>query len=184
MVVDTGSGRRVRKLPAELYVELDAYIDGLGVDPGDPRRKETLSQSLRKAQLIFGYLPEEVQLHVADRYRVSPAAVSGVVSFYNYFTTTPRGKVQVSVCMGTACYVNGADKVLTDCEKTLGITSGAVTEDGEFSLESLRCLGVCGLAPVVTVNEKIYGDVKPGQMRELLDRELTEAYGKEDAKPC
>jgi len=181
VITDTSPKRRVKKLPPELYAELDSYIDGLGVDPDDPRRKETLSQTLRKAQIVFGHLPQEVQLHVADRYHISHAVVSGVVSFYNYFTTTPRGKVQVNVCMGTACYVNGADKVLQECEKTLGIKSGQVSEDEQFSLDSLRCLGVCGLAPVVTVNEKVYGDVQPETVQKVLERDLTEVYGKDDS---
>lgn len=178
--VDTGAKPGERQLPPELYAQLDDYIDGLGVDPENPRRKETLSQALRKAQLLFGYLPDEVQLHVANRYRISPAVVSGVVSFYNYFTTKPKGRVQVSVCMGTACYVNGADQVLHECESQLGISAGEVTPDGQYSIESLRCLGVCGLAPVVTVNEQIHGHVRPKQVKGLLDRGLAAFEGKEE----
>jgi NADH-quinone oxidoreductase subunit E len=177
MVASTDPSSTARKLPPELFARLDEAIDALNVDPTDPRRAQTLSQTLRTAQMIFGHLPQEVQLHVAHRYRISHAVVSGVISFYNFFTTTPKGKTQVSVCMGTACYVNGADKVLHECERVLGISAGEVTEDGQFSLESLRCLGVCGLAPVVTVNEKVHGDVRPHKVRELLDKDLTEAYG-------
>jgi NADH:ubiquinone oxidoreductase subunit E len=180
VTVSTDSRCTPRKLPQELYAELDDYIDGLCVTRDDPRRTQTLSQSLRKAQMIFGYLPEEVQLHVADRYRVSHAMVSGVVSFYNYFTTTPKGKVQVNVCLGTACYVNGADKVLHACEETLKISSGEVTADGQFSVESLRCLGVCGLAPVVSINDKIHAGVRPKQVPDILEPHLKDAYGKDD----
>lgn len=151
------------------FQELDAYIDELHIDVKNPRRKDTLIQTLHKAQDIFGYLPDVVQIHVARRYGIPHADVSGVVSFYNYFTTTPKGKIQVSVCLGTACYVNGADKVLTEFEQVLGIKAGQVTEDGKFSIECLRCVGACGLAPVVTINHKVYGKVKPGKVRDIIE---------------
>jgi NADH:ubiquinone oxidoreductase subunit E len=95
---------------------------------------------------MFGYLPEELQKHIANRFYISHAEVSGVISFYNFFTTTPKGKVRINVCMGTACYVNGSEKVLDEFERVLGIKSGEVTPDGKFSIESIRCLGACGLA--------------------------------------
>jgi NADH:ubiquinone oxidoreductase subunit E len=156
------------------FKELDHYIDNLNIDPKDPRRKETLIMTLHRAQHIFGYLPAVVQTHIARRYNIHHADVSGVISFYNFFTVTPRGKVQVNVCLGTACYVNGADKVLQDFEKALGIKSGQVTEDGKFSIESLRCVGACGLAPVVMINEKVYGKVKPGDASEILEKFVVE----------
>ena len=151
------------------FVELDAYIESLNLDIASPRRKDTLIQTLHKAQSIFGYLPDAVQTHIARRYGISHASVSGVVSFYNYFTTTPKGKNQINVCLGTACYVNGADKVLNEFEQVLGIKAGQVTEDGKFSIESLRCVGACSLAPVVTINGKVYGKVKPGKVRDILE---------------
>ncbi len=101
-----------RVLPPELYAQLDAFIEELHISPDDARRKDTLIQVLHKAQGIFGFLPEEIQLHIADRFAVSHAEVSGVISFYNYFTTTPKGKYRINVCLGTACYVNGSEKVL------------------------------------------------------------------------
>ena len=156
------------------FAELDRYIDTLKVDPKDPRRKDTLIMTLHRAQQIFGYLPEVVQIHIAKKYFVPHADVSGVISFYNFFTTTPKGKIQVNVCLGTACYVNGADKVLQEFEQVLGIKSGEVTADGKFSIESLRCLGACGLAPVVTINQKVFGKVKPGAVREILEKYVTE----------
>ena len=110
-----------RVLPPELYAEIDAYIDELDIDLDSARRKDTLIQVLHKAQGVFGFLPEEVQLHIANRYAIGHAEVSGVISFYNYFTTIPKGKVQISVCMGTACYVNGAEKILQEFEHVLGI---------------------------------------------------------------
>ncbi len=170
--INPGSGERV--LAPALYAQLDAYIDGLQVDVDDPRRKDTLIQTLHQAQEIFGFLPEEVQLHIADRYAVTHAEVSGVISFYNFFTTTPKGKFRINVCLGTACYVNGSDKVLQEFEEVLGVKSGHVTPDGKFSIESLRCIGACGLAPVITINAKVYGKVKSGQARNILEKYLTE----------
>jgi NADH-quinone oxidoreductase subunit E len=155
-------------LPVELYHKLDGYIDQFGVQEGDRRKKEFLIQFLHKAQDIFGYLPEEVQLHVANKLCIHHAEVSGVISFYNYFSTTPKGQYRINVCMGTACYVKGADKVLAEFERILGIRTGGVTDDRQFSIESLRCVGACGLAPVVMINEEAYGNVKPENVREIL----------------
>jgi len=168
-----------RVLSPELYAELDAYMDGLHIDVDDVRRKDTLIQTLHQAQEIFGFLPEEVQLHIANRYAVSHAEVSGVISFYNFFTTTPKGRFRINVCLGTACYVNGSDKVLQEFERILGIKSGQVTSDGKFSIESLRCVGACGLAPVITINEKVYGKVEAGKVREILEHYLVEVAGEE-----
>ncbi|OQA41831.1 MAG: NADP-reducing hydrogenase subunit HndA [Chloroflexi bacterium ADurb.Bin325] len=168
-----------RVLPPETYAELDAFIAALHLDREDERRKESLIQVLHKAQHLFGFLPEEVQLHIADAFAINHAEVSGVISFYNYFTTTPKGKYQINVCLGTACYVNGAEKVLQEFEHILGIRSGQVTEDGKFSIESLRCVGACGLAPVVTINDRVYGKVQPGKVQEILEHYLVEASGEE-----
>lgn len=168
-----------RVLPPELYAQLDAFIAELHISPDDARRKDTLIQVLHKAQGIFGFLPEELQLHIADRFAVSHAEVSGVISFYNYFTTTPKGKYRINVCLGTACYVNGAEKVLQEFERVLGIKAGQVTADGKFSIESLRCVGACGLAPVITINDKVYGKVQPGKAHDILEHYLVEIVGEE-----
>ena len=153
---------------AELYQQLDAYIDGLEIKPRDPRKKEFLIQSLHKAQHIFGYLPTEIQQHIAKRLHIKEIEVSRVISFYNYFTTQPKGRFCINVCMGTACYVKGAEKVLHEFERTLSIKSGEVTSDYKYSIESLRCVGACGLAPVVMINEKVYGKVKPADIKRIL----------------
>ena len=158
------------------FIELDAYIDSLKIDPIDPERKEKLIMTLHKAQSIFGYLPAEVQKFIANRFAVSHAHVSGVIRFYNYFTTTPKGKTKISICMGTACYVNGANKILQDFENALGIKAGQVTPDGRFSIETLRCVGACVLAPVVLVNDHVYGKVKQGQAEKIIEEYLVE-YG-------
>ena len=111
---------------------------------------------MHTAQGIFGYLPKEVQLHIADRLEVSPSKVYGVVSFYSYFTTEPIGEYKISVCLGTVCFVKGAGSVnKLQFEKQLGIKAGETTKDLKFTLEGLRCVGACGLAPVVVVNGKV-----------------------------
>ena len=164
----------------KLFDELDAYIAELDIQPKDPRKKEFLIQSLHKAQDIFGYLPKEVQEHIAKKLALMPVEVSRVISFYNYFSTEPKGKFCVNVCMGTACYVKGADAVLAEFEKALGIKSGEVTEDLQYSIESLRCVGACGLAPVVMVNEKVYGKVTPEDVKKIL-AEYEEAGEKKES---
>ncbi|MBU0969425.1 MAG: NAD(P)H-dependent oxidoreductase subunit E [Proteobacteria bacterium] len=162
-------GKQKRVLPDELYDKLNGFIDDLNIDLNDPRKKGHLIQILHTAQQIFGYLPREVQEHVALCLGIHHAEVSGVVSFYNFFTTTPKGEFTISVCMGTACYVKGADKVLAQFERILGIRSGEVTEDQKFSIDSLRCVGACGLAPVVLINEKVYGRVVPQDVEKIIE---------------
>jgi len=146
----------------EMFDKLDQFIDSLGVNSSSPRRKGDLIMILHQAQHIFGYLPEEVQTHVARKLNIHHSEVSGVISFYNYFTTEPKGKHNISICLGTACFVKGADKILEEFEKELGIKAGQVTEDMEFSIDVVRCVGACGLAPVITIGEKVYGKMKPG----------------------
>jgi len=154
---------------AAKFAELDAFIDGLGIDRNDERRRGRLIQVLHRAQSIFGYLPREVQIHVAEKLFLTEAQVSGVVSFYNYFTTEPKGKYCIDICMGTACYVKGSEKVLSEVERVLGIKADTnPTEDGLFSISALRCVGACGLAPVMMVNGKVYGKVTPAKAVEII----------------
>lgn len=123
---------------------------------------------LHKAQGIFGYLPAEVQEVVARELKVSVAKVYGVVTFYSFFTMTPKGKHPISICTGTACYVRGAEKVLDEFKKKLNIKVGETSPDGKFSLSCLRCVGACGLAPVVLIGEKTYGRVSPEGVKDIL----------------
>jgi len=132
-------------------------------DPGE------LINVLHKAQSIFGYLPPEVQEIVSKELRVPLAKVYGVVTFYSFFTMIPKGKHPISICTGTACYVRGAEKVLDEFKKHLSIKVGETTEDGKFSLSCLRCVGACGLAPVVMVGEKTYGRVAPDDVKQILE---------------
>lgn len=124
---------------------------------------------LHKAQSHFGFLPKEVQSAVAETIGVPESKIYGVVTFYSYFTMEPRGKNPISICMGTACYVQGAEKVLKEFENELGIKNGQTTPDGKFSMNTLRCIGACGLAPVVMVGEKIYGNVKPEDVKKITE---------------
>jgi NADP-reducing hydrogenase subunit HndA len=123
---------------------------------------------LHKAQHEFGYLPAEVQEVIAHELKMPVAKVYGVVTFYTFFTMLPKGKHPISVCLGTACYVRGAEKVLDELKKTLDIKVGETTPDGKFSLSCLRCVGACGLAPVVMVGEKTYGRVSPEGIKDIL----------------
>lgn len=124
---------------------------------------------LHQTQHALGYLPAEVQEVIAHSLGVSTAHVYGVVTFYSYFTMVPKGRFPVSICTGTACYVRGAEKVLEEFKRQLGIVVGETTQDGKFSLSCLRCVGACGLAPVVLIGEKVYGRVSPDGVKAILD---------------
>ena len=117
----------------------------------------------------LGYLPKEVQELIALELGISAARVYGVVSFYSFFTMKPKGKYPISVCMGTACYVRGGEKVLDEFRRQLGIEVGGTTPDGLFSLDSLRCVGACGLAPVVMIGPRVYGRLKVTDVKGILD---------------
>ena len=123
---------------------------------------------LHKVQGEYGYLPAEVQELVAKELGIPVSRVYGIVSFYSFFTMTPKGEHPISVCLGTACYVRGAEKVLDELKRQLGITVGEVTPDGKFSLTCLRCVGACGLAPVIEVGDKVYGRMTPDRVKDVL----------------
>ncbi|HDS07448.1 MAG TPA: NADH-quinone oxidoreductase subunit NuoE [Bacteroides sp.] len=123
---------------------------------------------LHRVQGTFGYLPAEVQEVIAEKLNIPVARVYGVVTFYSYFTMTPKGEFPISICTGTACYVRGAEKVLGEFKKELQIEVGETTADGKFSLSCLRCVGACGLAPVVLVGDKTYGRVAPDDVKEII----------------
>ena len=126
---------------------------------------------LHETQNTFGYLPKDVQALVARTLGIPATRVNGVVSFYAFFTEKPKGKHPISVCLGTACYVRGSEKVLDEVKKVLGIEVGETTPDGVFSLDCLRCVGACGLAPVMTIDGKVYGNVDPKNVRKILESE-------------
>ncbi len=132
-------------------------------DPGE------LINVLHKTQNTFGYLPAEVQEVIAQELKIPVSKIYGVVTFYSFFTMIPKGKYPISVCMGTACYVRGAEKVLEEVKKQLNIKIGESTPDGRFSLSCLRCVGACSLAPVIMIGEKTYGRVSPEAIKDILD---------------
>lgn len=123
---------------------------------------------LHGCQGEFGYLPEEVQREIAKNLNMPISKVYGVVTFYSFFTMTPKGKHAISVCLGTACYVRGSEAILDELKKELKIEVGGVTEDGLFSLDCLRCVGACGLAPVMLIDEKVYGRLEPSMVKGIL----------------
>ncbi|CCZ81226.1 NADH dehydrogenase [Odoribacter laneus] len=150
------------KLSENKVNELIKLCEAYGNQPGE------LINILHKAQDTFGYLPREVQEIIARQLGIPVSKVYGVVTFYSFFTMTPKGEHPISVCMGTACYVRGAEKVLDEFKRVLGINVGETTSDGKYSLSSLRCVGACGLAPVVLIGEKVYGRIVPGDVEKIL----------------
>ena len=125
---------------------------------------------LHEAQELYGYLPFEVQKIIADGLDIPVAKVYGVVTFYSQFSLTPKGKYRISVCLGTACYVKGAAEILDKLKERLSIDVGECTDDGLFSLDSCRCIGACSLAPVVTINEEVYGKLVPEDIDGIIDK--------------
>jgi NADH-quinone oxidoreductase subunit E len=152
----------------EKKVLLESYLDSLPLSDDRERNRGFLIQSLHQAQNIFGYLPESVQLVVAGRLKLHLSEVYGVISFYHYFTTTPVGKYKINVCTGTACFVKGSGAVLDELKRYLNINEGETSKDKKFSLGGLRCVGACSLAPVVMVNEKVYGNVTSKMVPEII----------------
>lgn len=125
---------------------------------------------LHKVQELFGYLPKDIMDVVAEKMQIPTAHIWGVATFYHYFNLKPIGKHTISVCMGTACYVKGADKVVETLKKELRIGVGETTEDGLFTLQEARCLGACGIAPVIMVDEKIYGELDAKKTIEIVNQ--------------
>ncbi len=148
---------------------LETYLDGLPLTDKPERNQGFLIQSLHKAQALFGYLPESVQLFVANKLGIHLSQVYGVISFYSFFTDSPLGDFRINVCTGTACFVKGAGKILEEFVRLLGIEEGETSGDLRFSLGGLRCVGACSLAPVVMVNERVYGNVTAEMVPEILN---------------
>ena len=127
-----------------------------------------LIQILHMAQAIFGFISQETQMHIARKMNMSRSAVSSVMSFYAYFSAQPKGRHTIQICLGTACYVRGGKKVLESLRENLGIDVGQTTEDLRFTLEVKRCIGACGLAPAVCIDQTIHKRVNPGKIQEIL----------------
>ena len=148
------------KVSCEALRQVEEICGKFNNDPGE------LISILHACQNTLGYLPEPVQRVIARCLGISASKVYGVVTFYSFFSMVPKGKYPVSVCLGTACYVRGS---LEEFKRVLGIEVGETTPDGKFSLDCLRCVGACGLAPVATIGEKVYGRLNPSEIRKIID---------------
>lgn len=148
---------------SEAVTVVKDYIKELNYD------KNSLIMVLHKAQSLLGFLPREIMEIIAEELKIPLAKVYGVVTFYSYFNTEKKGKNRISVCLGTACFVKGAEAVLDEFKQQLNIDMGETTPDGLFTLDNIRCIGACGLAPVVSINDKIYGNVKKEDVKSILD---------------
>ena len=151
------------ELKKEQVEKIHRFCDEFNNDHGE------LINVLHRTQSEFGYLPSEIQEVIADKMQIPVAKVYGVVTFYSFFTMIPRGEYPISICTGTACYVRGAENVLAEFKKVLNIEVGESSADGKFSLSCLRCVGACGLAPVVLVGDKTYGRVAPDDVKGIID---------------
>jgi len=133
-------------------------------------QKGALLQALQEAQNIMGYLPIEVQEMVAETLDITLSEVYSTITFYSFFSLKPKGKYQIRTCLGTACYVRGAEKVLDRLKTELGIEVGDTTDDGKFSLNACRCIGACGLAPAIIINDEVYGRLTPDKIPDILKK--------------
>ncbi len=144
------------------YAKLDQIIEQYRDQQGQ------IIRILQKSQNLFGYLPLEVQTHISKRVDIPISTINGIVSFYSLFSETPRGKYVISVCMGTACYVKGAQDIVGAIKEELQIDVEETSMDKLFTLRTTRCIGACGLAPVITVNEEVYGRLAPDDVPGIL----------------
>jgi NADH:ubiquinone oxidoreductase subunit E len=154
----------LKEFTTEQVAKLNSIINKFKGKPGG------LIPVLEEAQVCLEYLPLSVQKKIAAGLNLPLSRVYGVVTFYSFFTMTPRGKHTVRVCLGTACYVRGGKALTEALQKQFGINEGETTPDRMFTLETVRCLGACGLGPVVVVDEHVHGRVKPGKIKELLSQ--------------
>lgn len=151
-----------QQLQSQGFKNLDAFINNID------DKKSSLIKVLYHAQHIFGYLPKDVLFFIGEKLDIPTSKIYGVVTFYSYFTTEPKGRCQVKVCMGTACFVRGSEKIANSLEQQLNLKMGETSSDQKFSLEALRCVGACGLAPVVLVNDAVYGKVAVDDISKII----------------
>jgi NADH:ubiquinone oxidoreductase subunit E len=152
------------EITAEQYKKIDAIVEKYRDKPG------SLIPVLQQAQEVVGYLPHVVQRYIAKGMKMSPSVVFGVATFYSFFTLVPRGKHVIRVCLGTACYVKRSEEILDKLKDELDIEVGEITRDKKYSLEAVRCLGACGLAPVVVIGQDTYGDVAATKVMEIVKK--------------
>ncbi len=159
-LVSQSSFHGTKEQRAQLHVVINELRDTKGC----------LIPIMQRAQDIYGYLPYEVQKMISDEMEIPIEKLYGIATFYSMFNLYPKGKYQISICMGTACYVKGASTIQAEIENILGIKDGQCTEDGKFSLDTCRCMGACGLAPVIKINDDVYGRLKPGEVESILSK--------------
>jgi NADH:ubiquinone oxidoreductase subunit E len=152
------------EITTEKFRKIDSIIERYKDKPG------SLIPVLQQAQDVCGYLPHIVQRHIAKGMKVSPSVVFGVATFYSFFTLVPRGKHVIRVCLGTACYVKRSEEILDKIKDELDLEVGEITRDKKYSLEAVRCLGACGLAPVVVVGQDTYGDVVATKVMDIIKK--------------
>ena len=158
--------KKISKIPFRGTPEQEAALKAVIAENKDD--KSMLMHVMQQAQGIYGYLPFEVQVMIAEGMDIPLEKVYGVSTFYAQFALSPKGKYNISVCLGTACYVKGSQNIIDELVKELGIEPGECTDDAKFSLEACRCIGACGLAPVFTVNDDVYGKATPDQIKGIL----------------
>lgn len=163
-IMDAEFNEMLKEFTAAQIRELDGIIEKRKGEPG------ALIPVLEEAQRMLGYLPVSVQKRIARGLNLPFNRVYGVVTFYSFFTMAPRGKHTLRVCLGTACYVRGGKRIAEIVRKELGINEGETTKDRMFTFETVRCLGACGLGPVVVVDDDIHGRVKPAKFKEILSK--------------
>ena len=147
---------------SKTFEEIQAIIDRTSNEAGAPIRV------LQQAQGLAGYLPPEVLKAISRDMKIPLSELYGIVSFYSFFSLVPKGKYVLQVCMGTSCYVKGGEKILDTLRKDYSLVPGGITSDGRFSLEMVRCLGCCGLSPVIAIGEDVHRKVKPSQLKDIL----------------
>lgn len=153
-----------KKVKEETRKELEKY----------PKEKSQLIAILNDVQEKYGYIPKVAQMVISEYLAIPMAEIYGVITFYSRFTLTPKGKYNISICLGTACYVKGSQKILDRAKEKLKIEPGQVTEDGKFSIDEVRCVGACGLAPVFMVNDEVYGNATVQQFDKVIEELMKE----------
>lgn len=151
-------------LTEEIMAEVDKIIERNKGKPG------CLIPVLEDCQRVVGYLPVELQEYISERLDIPASTIYGVVTFYSFFSMVPKGRHVIKVCLGTACYVRGTKAIIKRLEDEFGLEVGQTSEDRRFSLEAVRCLGACGLAPAMVIDNDTHGGVNPNRLRELLDK--------------
>ena len=148
------------KIKKDMEEILEKYTD----------QKDNLIAILNEVQEKYGYIPQKAQLEISEKLKIPMAEIYGVITFYSRFTTEPKGKYNISICLGTACFVKGSGNLLDRAKERLKINSGEVTPDGKFSIDEVRCVGACGLAPVFMINNEVYGNATVKMLDEAIDK--------------